>query len=731
MWEKVTVKRILKSGGQSVNVEISKSVERYNLSMFIIFETSTKKAVIRCLYIMMETITPTPHRRKEQLLHSPLQPRIHYIPDTLVEEFNMDRTTTSSPATSDATSPATSTFSSSGEINLSAGTPVTSPMEPNINRKFTQNSTSKNRDRKHSTFASPLKLADYVSGEEKDWDIMSDTDAPSLEENPTQDMLNQLRNMGFRETIARAATDACDEVSVAVQYACDHPMLKNEQSLSPSNMPSMKVGGRGNDYSSKMQDSPLEQKLYHDAVRSWKLPPSSSSSDASVPRSSSTSTELSTSSTATCSTTTCSPSSFPKTDRQHELANHLLAIGFQHYQVNAAVKRCNSTPAATRFILDGGVKGWNQKMADVVFECAICLSDDLDETEMVTLDCDHRFCRKCMKYHLDSFVKSHKIKENEMICPVPRCCSTISLSIIQNIISKVDYDKLLELKLHKEYAANNADVRTCPKCSFMVIIEEPVEETKQDTERPNIEGKVLEEQHQAEVKRRDNGYAGTRARRRTNRHRKGTQNRDVKGMKKRATKTKENEMSKASKRIQKLLDCLECMNPECKHTFCGRCGLAPHHRQKDLDVSCQDYAAFCEANDASNEIFEEYLKEQKMKRCPKCLLPAELKSGCHFIRCVCKSNYCYLCGRGLDEKSHYSHFHKGPYGKRCFGGAKDKKGYVAQPACLTCTGKDCLVCSTNVEVAKKEKLSKIVAKRERDAARGGMFGWFNKKFGKK
>ena len=30
----------------------------------------------------------------------------------------------------------------------------------------------------------------------------------------------------------------------------------------------------------------------------------------------------------------------------------------------------------------------------------------------------------------------------------------------------------------------------------------------------------------------------------------------------------------------------------------------------------------------------------------------------------------------LAENQHYSHFHNGPYGKRCYGGGIDKKGRV-------------------------------------------------------
>jgi hypothetical protein len=375
--------------------------------------------------------------------------------------------------------------------------------------------------------------------------------------------------------------------------------------------------------------------------------------------------------------------------------------------------------------MDGGVKGWERKMADVHFECAICMGDELDETEMVTLDCDHRFCRGCVQYHLSALMGTHQIKEGEMLCPIPGCNSDISLPIIRALLSEDDYHKLLELKLRKEYAACHKEVRTCPKCEFMVIIEEP-EEVDGGEER-----EAKREEEKVEEENRKMKKMGKGARRVEIRNRNKSRIEEEKKKK----KIKEGEgqrRSQASQDIQKMLDCLDCLNPDCQHKFCGRCGLAPHQRQKDQDISCEDYASFCDANEASNDIFEEYLKENKMKRCPKCLLPAELRSGCHFIRCVCKSNYCYLCGRGLDESMHYSHYYKGPYGKRCYGGGKDKKGHVASPSCDDCKGKDCPSCSEKLGRVKKEKLERIQAKQERQkSTRPGFMGWINKRFGKK
>ena len=767
---------------------------------------------------MMQLDEPEIRHAKLQL-QSPVSSKRRLSP---VQPFTMVASpASSSPASSDTApsdaSPATSTFGSSGEVNISAATttPTTSPMGPNERatprrreadydnslhkiRSTTPEYETKHYEQHHEDEHVTLKLDDYDSQEEEtNWDRDDDADdddeVVSLQGSPIcDDMLEQLRNMGFRETIARAATEACDDVSVAVQYACDHPISKRNTSKGRAS--SSTVSDMG--YSSKTQDfSPSSDlgKLNAKSVRSWKIieeknpPPrptsakaaasfTSSSSSTTVPRSSSTSSSSSYSSTATtstCATSFCSPTtskssaSFPasRTERQEQLAHKLLSIGFNNHEVDAAVLRCNSTPAAARFIIDGGVKGWEQKTADVSFECAICMDDELDAEDMVTLDCLHRYCRNCLTYHIKSLMDTHQIKESQMTCPVPGCKHPVALPIIQSLIPKVDYQRLLELKLRKEYASEHAEVRTCPKCEYMVIIEEPLMEEVEEEEEEKVtknerdskkveEGKVGEEKvgeekvgeekvgeekvGEGNVEGKEEVPAKARkrnVRRRGKGYRRAAARLAVSSLSTAEAKVQQKpqrRISIAEKNIQKLLDSLECLNKECKHKFCGRCGLAPHRRQKDQDISCKDFAAFCEANDASNEIFEEYLKENKMKRCPKCLLPAELKSGCNFIRCVCKSSYCYLCGRGLEESSHYSHFHKGPYGKKCYGGGKDKKGNVAQPACEKCKGKDCQKCSDKLEKDKKIKLDRIQAKRDKRQANGrnGFIGWINKRFGK-
>ena len=69
-------------------------------------------------------------------------------------------------------------------------------------------------------------------------------------------------------------------------------------------------------------------------------------------------------------------------DRKSDLPLHsremrLKALGFADSAIKSAVQRCNSTPAAARYIMDGGVEGWERKTSAAVLSCEICMRDDL------------------------------------------------------------------------------------------------------------------------------------------------------------------------------------------------------------------------------------------------------------------------------------------------------------------------------------------------------------------
>lgn len=64
------------------------------------------------------------------------------------------------------------------------------------------------------------------------------------------------------------------------------------------------------------------------------------------------------------------------------------------------------------------------------------------------------------------------------------------------------------------------------------------------------------------------------------------------------------------------------------------------------------------------------MKNNEIKRCPKCGAPCELARGCKFMRCassICskKTFFCWLCEQILKENDHYIHYKNDPYGNWC------------------------------------------------------------------
>eukprot|EP01065_Artemidia_motanka_P049604 TRINITY_DN8268_c0_g1_i1.p1 TRINITY_DN8268_c0_g1~~TRINITY_DN8268_c0_g1_i1.p1 ORF type:complete len:632 (+),score=93.62 TRINITY_DN8268_c0_g1_i1:53-1948(+) len=117
--------------------------------------------------------------------------------------------------------------------------------------------------------------------------------------------------------------------------------------------------------------------------------------------------------------------------------------------------------------------------------------------------------------------------------------------------------------------------------------------------------------------------------------------------------------------------------PQCRTSFCGLC-RAPPHRGK----SCSEAAA---AGSMNMELLR-IMAQHGLQQCPGCREAAVRSGGCKYLRCRCGVCFCLHCGRQLNEEQHYTHFRDGPFGKKCFGGAVDKAGHQAEPACGGCTG---------------------------------------------
>ena len=100
--------------------------------------------------------------------------------------------------------------------------------------------------------------------------------------------------------------------------------------------------------------------------------------------------------------------------------------------------------------MDGGVAGWERKTASAVFECGICMCDDVGEEDMITLSCNHRFCKQCMLVFVGSLIDSHKVLDDEdFVCPETGCNAPLDLPIVKELVSAQTFERLLELKLRR------------------------------------------------------------------------------------------------------------------------------------------------------------------------------------------------------------------------------------------------------------------------------------------
>ena len=79
--------------------------------------------------------------------------------------------------------------------------------------------------------------------------------------------------------------------------------------------------------------------------------------------------------------------------------------------------------------------------------------------------------------------------------------------------------------------------------------------------------------------------------------------------------------------------------PLCKKSYCLKCKTEWH-----MGMSCEEYQRE-QKKDENDKKFEEYVKGNNFKQCPKCKRWVEKISGCDHISCTCGAQFCYNCGQ--------------------------------------------------------------------------------------
>ena len=83
--------------------------------------------------------------------------------------------------------------------------------------------------------------------------------------------------------------------------------------------------------------------------------------------------------------------------------------------------------------------------------------------------------------------------------------------------------------------------------------------------------------------------------------------------------------------------------PLCKKSYCLKCKVEWHK-----GMTCEENQK-AKTYDENDQKFDDYVKGNNFKQCPRCKRWVEKISGCNHILCRCGSNFCYNCGQDYNN----------------------------------------------------------------------------------
>lgn len=101
---------------------------------------------------------------------------------------------------------------------------------------------------------------------------------------------------------------------------------------------------------------------------------------------------------------------------------------------------------------------WEYAGCDVrkLFECQICF-DEIVPVDIFKLNCNHRFCRDCLKSYFSSTIKDGGLLETAIICPGFKC----KFELEDDFVIKLLEDKKLKAKYLQIIANSFVQVISC------------------------------------------------------------------------------------------------------------------------------------------------------------------------------------------------------------------------------------------------------------------------------
>ncbi|CAG9326167.1 unnamed protein product [Blepharisma stoltei] len=300
-------------------------------------------------------------------------------------------------------------------------------------------------------------------------------------------------------------------------------------------------------------------------------------------------------------------------------------------------------------------------------QCSTCLKLSKLIAES---SCEHSQCSNCFRKYLISLKLS--ILEENIPCSV--CKSKLPMQYIYNILgNKESFEKIQADVLNREYAQYD-EPREVPKFQCLICLENfNIDQgitlscdhryctncIKGHIESLINEGKVTEEDMkcpQCPAPITPQEVEGNASKDNFNRYLEFS-------MRKFKPKGKNlffKQCFKCDAPMEISVNVKEIICPGCHRVYCPQCN------NKHTGMTCEEF----EKSKEDKKKQEEIPKIEDMVRCPKCRNGILKESGCNFMLCRypdCRKTYfCFLCGKQLQKKHHYSHYKKsGPFGNSC------------------------------------------------------------------
>ena len=102
------------------------------------------------------------------------------------------------------------------------------------------------------------------------------------------------------------------------------------------------------------------------------------------------------------------------------------------------------------------------------FRCEVCL-ETVPVENGITLECDHRFCNKCLEMHMTELINENRVGDSEFCCP--KCGGVINAEVVQGNLSKELNMKYLDFRTnHFKPDSEESVFKKCPFCPALMEI---------------------------------------------------------------------------------------------------------------------------------------------------------------------------------------------------------------------------------------------------------------------